>query len=97
MKLAQHGRAALEIAPGRDAVGRAEVDGVLGAENLFNLFDRPDVEGAFLAFAVRIQAGEQAAFGSRHLPAQEVDGLADWPGEFVRRLGPAPQDLGVDR
>ena len=68
---------AFPVAVAADVVDRAEEGGFLSSEHGLDLRLAPDVEAAFLALAVGIQAGRERALPGGHLALEEADGLAD--------------------
>ncbi len=77
---------AFEVAGLRDVVGGRENLGILLTEDLANLPKGPDVELAFLPFAVGIERGCESAAFADHLTQQPGDGFVDALGEqrFMR-------------
>ena len=63
--------ATLKISRGRDIEGAAKRARVIEAEHRLQLRRRPKIEAAFLAFAIRVEAGVEPTLGRRHLAQHE--------------------------
>ena len=81
-------RFALPVAALADVVDRLEQPGAV-AEGVVDLALGPDIELAFLAFAVGIEAAGESAVRRRHLAQHPGDGFGDTRG-VERRFGVLP-------
>ena len=67
--------ATLEISRSRDVEGAGEGARRVDAEHRFELPRRPKIEAAFLALAIRVEAGVEPTFRRRHLAQYEHQGF----------------------
>src|SRR5213076_3364660 len=67
--------ATLEISRSRDVEGAGEGARRVDAEHRFELPRRPKIEAAFLALAIRVEAGVEPTFRRRHLAQYEDQGF----------------------
>ncbi len=70
-------RVPFEVTAGGDVVVASDDGGVFRPQDLFDLLGSPDVELAFLPFAVGVLGGVEPAFGAGHLPDDVVQRFGD--------------------